>query len=137
MAEIVVGGLLDPQRMQRLAVISQQDANAPSPSSVVSELVNAGFPENAKTRAERDLAGVVQTQIAERLMVLAANADATPEVQAAALAGLRDVQSAVKNRAGRDPVLQRLDHEITLFFQNPQQNTPKLKPSGAPPGPPV
>jgi len=136
-AEIVVGGLLDPQRMQRLAVISQQDANAPSPSSVVSALVNAGFPENAKTPAERDLAGVVQTQIAERLMVLAANADATPEVQAAALAGVRDVQSAVKNRAGRDLVLQRLDHEITLFFQNPQQNTPKLKPSGAPPGPPV
>jgi len=136
-AEIVVGGLLDPQRMQRLAVISQRDANAPSPSSVVSALVNAGFPENAKTPAERDLAGVVQTQIVERLMVLAANADATPEVQAAALAGLRDVQSAVKNRAGRDPVLQRLDHEITLFLQNPQQNTPKLKPSGAPPGPPV
>jgi len=136
-AEIVVGGLLDPQRMQRLAVISQQDANAPSPSSVVSALVNAGFRENAETPTERDLAGVVQTQIAERLMVLAANADATPEVQAAALAGVRDVQSAVKNRAGRDPVLQRLDHEITLFFQNPQQNTPKLKPSGAPPGPPV
>src|SRR5713101_6342848 len=43
-AEIVVGGLLDPQRMQRLAVISQQDAKAPSPSSVVSALVNAGFP---------------------------------------------------------------------------------------------
>ncbi|HLB87471.1 MAG TPA: zinc-dependent metalloprotease [Terriglobales bacterium] len=136
-AEIVVGGLLDPQRMQRLAVISQQDANAPSPSSVVSALVNAGFRENAETPTERDLAGVVQTQIAERLMVLAANADATPEVQAAALAGVRDVQSAVKNRAGRDPVLQRLDHEITLFFQNPQQNTPKLKPSGVPPGPPV
>ncbi len=136
-AEIVVGGLLDPQRMQRLAVISQQDANAPSPSSVVSALVNAGFRENAETPTERDLAGVVQTQIAERLMVLAANADATPEVQAAALAGVRDVQSAVKNRAGRDPVLQRLDHEITLFLQNPQQNTPKLKPSGAPPGPPV
>jgi len=136
-AEIVVGGLLDPQRMQRLAVISQRDANAPSPSSVVSALVNAGFPENAKTPAERDLAGVVQTQIVERLMVLAANADATPEVQAAALAGVRDVQNAVKNRAGRDPVLQRLDHEITLFLQNPQQNTPKLKPSGAPPGPPV
>ncbi len=136
-AEIVVGGLLDPQRIQRLAVIAQQDANAPSPSSVVSALVSAGFSDSGKTPTERDLAGVVQTQIAERLMILAVNADATPEVQAAALAGVREVQNAVKNRAGRDPVLQRLDHEITLFLQNPQQNTPKLKPSGSPPGPPV
>lgn len=136
-AEIVAGGLLDPQRMQRLTVIAHQDANAPSPSSVVSALVNAGFSDNAQTPAERDLAGVVRTQIAERLMILAVNADATPEVQATALAGVREVQNAVKNRPGRDPVLQRLDHEITLFLQNPQQNTPKLKPSGAPPGPPV
>ena len=136
-AEIVAGGLLDPQRLQRLTVIAQQDANAPSPSSVVSALVNAGFSDRAQTPGERDLAGVVRTQIAERLMILAVNADATPEVQATALAGVREVQNAVKNLPGLDPVLQRLDHEITLFLQNPQQNTPKLKPSGAPPGPPV
>jgi len=33
-AEIVVGGLLDPRRMQRLAVISRQQAGAPSPGSL-------------------------------------------------------------------------------------------------------
>jgi hypothetical protein len=32
---------------------------------------------------------------------------------------------------------QRLDREISLFLQNPSQNTPKTKPSVAPPGPPV
>ncbi len=31
-SEIVVGGLLNPQRMQRLAVISRQEAQAPSPA---------------------------------------------------------------------------------------------------------
>jgi len=136
-AEVVVGGLLNPQRMQRLAVISGQDAQALSPGNVVSALVTTAFSDGAKTPAERDLAGVVQTEVADRLMVLAVNSDATAEVRAVALAGVREVQSAVKKVAARGPVIEQLDHQITLFLQNPEQNTPKLKSSGAPAGPPV
>jgi hypothetical protein len=136
-AEIVVGGLLDPQRVQRLAVISQQQANALSPQAVVSALVGAGFSGKAETPAQRDLAAVVQTQIAERLMILSANPDATPEVRAVALAGVREVQNAVKKSTVKSPTLERIDQEITLFLQNPSPNTPKLKSSGAPAGPPV
>ena len=136
-SEIVVGGLLNPQRMQRLAVISRQEAQAPSPASVVSALVTTAFSDAAKTPAERDLAGVVQTEVADRLMILAANSDATAEVRAVALAGVREVQSAVKKNTARGPVLEQIDHEIILFLQNPEQNTPKLKSSGAPAGPPV
>jgi len=136
-AEIVVGGLLEPRRLQRLAVISQQDNRVPSPGSVVSALVGTAFAGAAKTAAERDLAGVVQTDVAERLMILAANAEATPEVRAVALAGVREVQGAIKKSATRGPAIEQIDHEIILFLQNPEQNTPKLKSSGAPPGPPV
>ncbi len=70
-------------------------------------------------------------------MILAANSEATPEVRAAALAGVREVQSAVKKNAARGPALEQINHEITLFLQNPVQNTPKLTSSGAPAGPPV
>jgi Met-zincin/Domain of unknown function (DUF5117) len=136
-AEIVVGGLLEPRRMQRLVVISRQDTQVPSPGSVVSALVSAAFSETGKTPAERDLSGVVQTEVAERLMVLAANSEAAPEVRAAALAGVREVQSAVKKTTARGAAAEQIDHEIILFLQNPAQNTPKLKSSGAPPGPPV
>jgi hypothetical protein len=136
-AEIVVGGLLDPQRMQRLAVISQQDSHALSPQAVVSALVNAGFRDASKTPAQQDQAAVVQTQIAERLMILSMNSDATPEVQALALAGVHDMQNALRKITTKTPTLDRLDQEITLFLHNPSQNTPKLKPSGAPAGPPV
>jgi hypothetical protein len=136
-AEIVVGGLLEPRRLQRLVVISQQDNRVPSPGSVVSALVGTAFAGAAKTAAERDLAGVVQTDVAERLMILAANAEATPEVRAVALAGVREVQGAIKKSATRGPAIEQLDHEIILFLQNPEQNTPKLKSSGVPPGPPV
>ena len=135
--EIVVGGLLDPKRMQRLAVISGQDSRAPSPGNVVSALVTAAFSGAARTPAERDLAGVVETEVAERLMILAVNAEATGEVRAVALAGVREAQSAVKKNVVRGPVIEQLDHEITLFLQNPEQNTPKVKSSGAPAGPPV
>jgi hypothetical protein len=136
-AEIVVGGLLDPQRVERLAVISRQDTNALSPQFVISALVSAGFGRQAKNAAEKDLAAVVQSQIAERLMILAVNPDATPEVQAVALAGVHNVQSALKKSIANSPALERIDQEITLFLRNPGQNTPKLKPSGAPAGPPV
>ena len=136
-AEIVVGGLLNPQRMQRLTVIARQDTQALSAENVVSALVTAAFSENSKTPAERDLAGVVQTEVAERLMVLAANSEATPEVRAVGLAGVHQVQTAVKGRVASNSQAQQIDHEINLFFQNPEQNTPKLKSSEAPVGPPV
>jgi hypothetical protein len=130
-ADTVVGGLLNPLRLQRMLVLSHEDPRQPSPSFVISALVTAGFGPSSG-----DLAGVIQTEIAERLMVLAANSEATPEVQAAALAGVREVQRAIKTGV-KNSVLQRLDREISLFLQNPAQNTPKVKPAGAPPGPPV
>lgn len=135
-AEIVVGGLLDRQRMERLAVLSHEDANQLSPASMISQLVSSGF-SNSSNPAEEDLAEVVQTEIAEQLMVLAADEKATPEVQAAALAGVRDVQREIKARDEQSAALQRLDHNITLFLLDPHQNVPKPNPSGAPPGPPV
>jgi hypothetical protein len=136
-SEIVVGGLLNPQRMQRLAVLSNHAADTPSPVAVVQALLRAGFSTSPVSESEKDLAGVVQTDIAERLMNLAVNPDATPEVQAIALAGVRDVQNVVQSATGKDPVFQRINQEIKLFLENPQQNTPKPRSSGAPAGPPV
>jgi hypothetical protein len=77
----------------------------------------------------------VQAQVADHLMLLAADGNVSPEVQAAALIGVMNMQKIVhadQSAAGR-----RLDHEITLFLTNPHQNAPKLKSPGAPPGPPV
>ena len=62
-------------------------------------------------------------------MILAANSDATAEVRAVALAGVREVQSAMKKNTARRPAMEQIDHEIDLFLQNPEQNTPKLKSS--------
>jgi hypothetical protein len=134
-SEIVAGGLLDPRRVERLAVMSREDAGQPSPEEVISGLVKTAFSHPAANARQSDLLGVVQTDIAERLMILAVNPDATSEVQAAALIGVRQVQKAIPQV--RPAILERLEPEITLFLQNPRQNTPKLTRAAAPPGPPV
>jgi hypothetical protein len=133
-SEIVIGGLLDAQRMERLAVIAHESPGGLSPAHVVSALVSAAFPGNAAAHTF-ELGEAVQSEVAERLMLLSSEASATSKVQSAALAGVFDIQKIVHGRS--DPASRRLSREIELFLSNPQQNAPKLKPSGAPPGPPV
>lgn len=135
-SEIVVGGLLNPERLQRLVVLSTESAGGPSVQSVIKAIVDAAFSSVPSAASQKAVAGVIQTDVAERLMILAVNSDATPEVRAAALDGVHDVQRIVTQH-GNTPDLRTIDQEIKLFLQNPQQNTPKLKPSGVPPGPPV
>jgi hypothetical protein len=131
---IVVSGLLDPQRMQRLATLARQATGMPGPPEIIGSLIRSTF-EGPGRSAGDDLAGVVQTDVAERLMLLAADGGARPEIQAAALAGVRDVKRRVA--AGQGPLWRRLDHEIGLFLADPQRNLPRLSPSIAPPGPPI
>jgi hypothetical protein len=133
--------------MQRLSVIAQEGGSEPLPKDVVTALIRAAFPAsaasprstaahgNSRSESPGDLASVVQTRVAEHLMTLAASPSATPEVRAAALAGVIEVQKLV--HAASSPAARLLDHEITLYLANPHDNTPKLVPSGAPPGPPV
>ncbi len=134
--EIVVGGLLDRARMQRLSAIKTENANALGPRDVVSELIRASFTGATSDPSDAGLAGVVQTEVAERLMVLAADDQASGEIRAIAMNGVHQIQAAIPATT-RDPVLERLKAEIVLFLKDPRQNVPKLKPSGAPPGPPV
>ena len=133
-AGVVAGGLLDPQRMQRLAVLAHQKTGGPSPREVVSSMVSAVFGGTGKG-AGGELAETVQTEIAQRLMLLAAEAGATPEVQAAALAGVEEVRRRVA--AGQSAMARRLDREIRLFLADPTRNAPRPLPSAAPPGPPI
>ena len=142
-ADIVCGGLLDPQRMERLQTISHVSAGSLSPSEIIAALVKAAFPPSAQPQsaskpsagALNPLADTVRSQVAEHLMALAADNRATPEVQAAALAGIYNAQKIV--HADQSSSGRRLDREINLFLTNPHENTPRPRSSGAPLGPPV
>jgi uncharacterized protein DUF4953/uncharacterized protein DUF5117 len=134
LSEIVAGGLLDSRRLQRLFAMGPGNREAPSPGEVIESLIGAAVPK-AGQGEERGLAEVVLTDVAERLMLLAADGSSTPEVQAAALAGVRRVEKIVAS----DPSAmgRRLEREIALFMRDPRQNVPRPAPSGAPPGPPI
>jgi len=126
-AAIVVGGLLDPERLQRANVLHRQDAQAPGANDVIDALLNAAFRANANDALHR----VVVNDVVERLIILAADDRATPEVRDAAYRGIHAAKSSL---SGTDSA--RLVQEIELFLRDPR-NVPKLRPSGAPPGPPV
>ncbi|MGZ4818355.1 MAG: zinc-dependent metalloprotease [Terriglobales bacterium] len=134
--EIVVGGLLDRARMPRLVTIKSENTSSLGPEEVINELIRASYTAHPANATATGLAGVVQTEVAERLMILAADEQASGEVRALAMRGVRDIQKTIAGPE-RDPVRERLKTEIQLFLQNPSQNVPKLKPSGAPTGPPV
>lgn len=124
--EVVVGGLLDRARMQRLVTIHGEDANAVGPQDVINALLSAAFQQGQNAGG---LAAVVQSEVAERLMILSMDDTATSEVRALAWDGVVKAGSAAQSSA--------LKAEIERFLRDPKNNIPKLKPSGAPTGPPV
>ncbi len=132
-SEIVVGGLLAPRRVERLIAIHTEDPKSLSAEEVVDALVQHAF---APPLMDDPLEDVVRDEVAERLMALAADENATPETQAAAMHGVYEVQHAF--RAGTSSgSSERLAIQIERFLRDPKNNTPKVKPSGAPEGPPV
>jgi hypothetical protein len=135
-AEIVIGGLLDPVRLARADSIHHFDNTSPEASEVISTLVKTAFPEETvQPQKPSDLSGVVQNQLSDQLMVLAADENSTPEIRAEALAGVNSVYGIVK--ANRSATFASIARAIEAFIRDPKANVPKLKPSGAPPGPPI
>lgn len=125
-AETVAGGLLDKRRIERLIAIHTEDANALSADEVINALVKQAVADAGDPVGE-----AVTFEVADRLMALAADDTAAPETQNVALNGVLAVQHAVGNA---NP---HLANQIERFLRDPKNNTPKVKPSGAPEGPPV
>ena len=127
---VVVGGLLDPERLQRANVLHQHEPQAPAAIDILHALVGAARPE-----ASNDpLHDVVTTEVVERIILLAADERASTDIRGLALNildGARKVLSESNTSTSR-----QLQQEIDNFLRDPK-SVPKLRPSGAPPGPPV
>lgn len=138
-ADIVYGTLLEPQRLERVEAVHQEDPSALTARQIIGSLIGGAFGTPATDNAV-PLQGVVQTDLTERLMRLAVDRNATPEVQAQAWVGLAEVDLQLSNALRRQPengLLLRLSKELQIFKADPQHNVPSLTPSGVPPGPPV
>ncbi|MGH9488702.1 MAG: zinc-dependent metalloprotease [Terriglobales bacterium] len=134
-ADIVVNGLLNPQRLERLETIRQESPGSHdlSTSDVIQALLHQAFPAPPNSNG---LQSVVQVTVAEGLMDLAANPHAPSAVASAAWAGVLELRSTLAQQP-REATIERLQGETARFIRNPQQFAPRQLPTPAPVGPPV
>ncbi|MBK9153963.1 MAG: zinc-dependent metalloprotease [Chloracidobacterium sp.] len=140
-AELAISGLLEPNRAARLIAYNARDRANPHFSDVVTALVKATWgalvPSDAKQAAVQR---AVQSLTAARLMDLAANDRAQPQVRAVAVDALRALLASLKrpivnrdigihNRATAD--------DIERFLARPAEPRKPATPLPAPPGDPI
>ncbi|NIU35136.1 MAG: DUF5117 domain-containing protein, partial [Gemmatimonadetes bacterium] len=83
LAEMIVGGILHPRRMARLAAFHERDGDLPAPEEVVARLVSETWGRPARGD-HAGLVRVAQRVVVDRLIELAARDDAPVEARAAA-----------------------------------------------------
>ncbi|MEA2235959.1 MAG: hypothetical protein QOC81_683 [Thermoanaerobaculia bacterium] len=138
-ADITLAALFDARRAARLAQFHAEDSANPDFNEVVNGVISAvthrenGY-RGSITRATARLA-------ATRLMNLAANADADPQVRAEASEGLRRLASKLSDAGIRDEAELAHRHamreDIERFLARPDQPRAVPKLPEVPPGPPI
>jgi hypothetical protein len=138
-ADITLAALLDARRAARLAQFHAEDAANPDFNEVVNDVIAA------VTRREKGYAGSITRAMARlaatRLMNLAANADADPQVRAEASEGLRRLSAKLSDAGIRDEAELAHRHamhdDIERFLARPDQPRTQPKLPEIPPGPPI
>jgi len=138
-ADITLAALLDARRAARLVQFHAEDGANPDFNEVVDDIIatvtrrEAGY-RGAITRAAARLT-------ATRLMDLAANRDADPQVRAEASEGLRRFAAKLNDLGIRDDAelahRHALRDDITRFLERPDSPRTQPKLPEVPPGPPI
>jgi hypothetical protein len=140
-ADLTLSALLNPQRAARLQEFHALNAANPDFKEVTEALIGqtwkAPRPANAYQAA---LAEVVQSQVATRLMELAANGEASTQVRATASQALRDLSAWLSspaqariNAAHRNATID----DIKRFLNRPDATFKPTAPLPTPPGDPI
>ncbi len=140
-ADLAMSGLLEPHRAARLIEFHSRDHTYPDSKEVVDALIAATWKAAAPKNAyHAEIARAVQSLTVTRLMDLAADASAGPQVRAVATAALRDLSAWLKRpaSAGID-----VDHrsatreDIARFLARPDATRKQTPPPATPPGDPI
>ncbi|MDP9362045.1 MAG: zinc-dependent metalloprotease, partial [Acidobacteriota bacterium] len=138
-ADITLAALLDARRAARLVQFHAEDASNPDFNEIVSDVIAAA------TRRESGYRGSITRATARlaatRLMDLAANRDADPQVRAEASEGLRRFAAKLSDAGIRDDAelahRHALRDDIERFLARPDQPRTQPKLPEVPPGPPI
>jgi hypothetical protein len=141
-ADLAVSALLEPHRAARLMQYHSLDASNPDFKDVAGELVTRTW----RASAPRDpyhaaIQRAVQSLVVERLMDLAADAEASTQVRAVATELLRSLYlGETANTTGdeaTDTHLRATHEEIERFLARPAEPRRRTPPPQTPPGDPI
>jgi acetamidase/formamidase len=139
-ADLAISSLLQPQRAARLIELNSRDSSYPGFHDVLIALQQCVWshePLEPRAAAIRD---AVRHLHATRLIELAANEAAGPQVRAQATAWLQDLQRqlARSTAGGYGSSDQRaIQDEVTRFLNRPDSTHRRTEPLPAPPGDPI
>jgi hypothetical protein len=129
-ADLTVSGLLQHERAARLITFHARSAENPTLADVMNELIKKAWTRPPDAYSQQ-VARTTQWVIVSRLMDLASNADAMPQVRFTATAALRNISAAI----GSGP--DAMKDEIERFLRRPDPTNRKTDPLATPPGDPI
>lgn len=140
-ADLAVSALLEPHRAARLVEFHSRNNSDPDFKEVVDALIGATWKVSTPRIAyHAEIARAVQSLVVSRLMELAANAEASPQVRALATQTLRELNvwlklpaSAGINSAHRSATRE----DIERFLTRPDATRKQSAPPATPPGDPI
>lgn len=140
-ADLAVSALLEPNRAARLIEFHARDASNPDFKEILDALIRSTWRTAPLQSAyHQTIARAVQSLTVTRLMELAANGDASPQVRAVATESLRELGASLKlagtpgvNAAHRRATQQ----DIERFLARPDAIRKQTAPLPAPAGDPI
>jgi hypothetical protein len=140
-ANLAISSLLEPHRAARLIEFNSRNRNNPHFREVVEALIKTTW----KTPVLRDakqlaVSRAVQSLTVTRLMDLAANAEARPQVRNVAAEALRNLQAMLKRTAATGDTAthhRAIVDDIERFLTRPDAPRKQTTPLQMPPGDPI
>jgi hypothetical protein len=129
-ADLAVSGLLQHERAARLVTFHARNAQNPSLADVMNQLIKKAWTRPPDAYAQQ-VARATQWVIVTRLMDLASNADAMPQVRSTATSALRSISTA------RGSAPDGMKDEIERFLRRPDPTNKKTDPLATPAGDPI
>lgn len=141
-ADFTISGLLEPNRAARMIDFNARDKSNPHFRETVDALVKTVWKLPASSDAKQlAVARAVQNLLVTRLMDLAANADARPQVRAVATESLRNLQATLKRPPATSADIaahnRAIVDDIERFLTRPFEPRKPTAPLPAPPGDPI
>lgn len=135
-ADMVVQGLLQPERSARLVDFHRRDPKLPGFEEVLDALIEAAFSSPKEDARRAELRRTVQWVVVRRMIGLASDPNASPGVRSRVDGALRSLRQRLDGRSGPEDAF--LAGEIQRFLERPLTDPARLPaPPEPPPGQPI